>query len=167
MSSTRKVQIFVASILLLFAIWILSKSVEDLSLVAFKDGDIFLSMVERLGTFLILALFVERATEVYVTFVLGTKEEDTERTEAVRRRWAMGFSLLFSAFLGLCGVSVVGALLADQSTMHWPLRLADVLLVASLLSGGADPIHQIVEALSLNAEVIKKAAEKRLQDEKN
>ena len=76
-------------------------------------------------------------------------------SEAIKFRTTI-FSLILGLFIGLAGVSILGALLPTDFKMGVVLRLADIVLVGALLSGGAEPIHQIMEAISESAAAVKK-----------
>lgn len=146
--------------------WFLKNKPDYFPLASIETGTI-VAILERLGIFVVLALFVERATEVYVAVFLepyqpkanfvGPLAETAMDGEATKFR-ATIFSLVLGLFIGLAGVSILGALLPTDFKMGVVLRLADIVLVGALLSGGAEPIHQIMEAISESAAAVKKRA---------
>ena len=166
-STFLKYTAFLTALALVWLIaWLLENKPTYFPLAPMETGTI-VAILERLGIFVVLALFVERATEVYVAVFLepyqpkanfvGPLAETAMDSEAIKFRTTI-FSLILGLFIGLAGVSILGALLPAKADMSVILRLADIVLVGALLSGGAEPIHQIMEAISESAAAVKKRA---------
>ncbi|MEC5291872.1 hypothetical protein VSX64_03255 [Aurantimonas sp. C2-6-R+9] len=168
-SSLGRLFLMVVSGIVLVALtaWLLDTKSDSFSVFAVNDGAI-VPVLERLGIFVALALFVERTTEVYVSVFLEPNQPKTPSAlpgpgdvmgKAATKLRATIFSLILGTLMGLAGVSILGAMMAPDYTMKIPMRLVDILLVGALLAGGADPIHQIMETISQSAKAMKERAE--------
>lgn len=138
----------------------------------FEFGD----LVSHLALLFFFALLIERTVEVVLTIwradeannkqakvrqllSSGTSAMETEVIEAQDAlvkyrsetlRWAFPLSLFFGLLLAGIGVRVIDQFI-DKPTQLNPAQLrwfniADVVLTAALLAGGADPIHKVMDA---------------------
>jgi hypothetical protein len=91
-----------------------------------------------------------------------TKGEDLKEArealieyKAQTQRWALPCTFILGLLLASCGVRVLhqflvipaaGGMDAPPEWQHICLQATDVVLTAALLSGGADPIHKLMDA---------------------
>ncbi|WP_102959822.1 hypothetical protein [Mangrovicella endophytica] len=147
-------------------------------------------VLQRLGTLGIIAIFVERTVNVYVAASRdpvraeidqrianasasgrSTEVEALNQTliayRSETKTQATLIHLGFGLLLGLCGVSILSAVIGvvppasapagtaapaaamlSPATMPIAMRILDIVIVGGLLSGGAEPIHQIMELIT-------------------
>lgn len=162
--------------------FLISLAGSPFAVVPLREDDEFTALLQRLGVFVILALFVERAVQVYVTAFLEEEQlavkakvaaaklqgedansnpilakaiEDKQNNHFDTKIRTTTASLVLGTLIGLCGVSALSALLEPQAAMPLPLRIVDIVIVGTLLCGGAEPIHQIMQAITNSLKQVK------------
>ncbi len=146
------------------------------SLVRFSSESVF-DLGTTLAPFILVALLIERATEVVVKGARMQKKVELKKTnpdanrlqefKADTRKITFLTSFIGGTALAMAGVRIISAFLADdaQFAMGEAQRSIflslDVLVTGLVLAGGADGLHKLV---SVGTEYLDKAKQNLSQD---
>ena len=110
-----------------------------------------------LGSYFIITLLIERFTEIVISTFRGKETEEIKaqgdqsrlnQYKAETKKYALSLSFIIAMIISLSGVGFFNEVLVDLSKVQGfqahLLKGIDIVLTASLISGGSDYFHQFL-----------------------